>query len=80
MRACYLASSSVIDRAAFDDEARILCLRFPETGCYFYFGVPPALFDGLCQAESAGQYFNAHIKDRFRCERDPDQRRFGQNA
>lgn len=80
MRACQFAASSLIDGAAFDEEARILCLRFREAGCYFYFGVPPAQFDGLCQAESAGQYFNEHIKDRFRRARDPDRRRFGPKA
>jgi hypothetical protein len=70
-------NSSLIDRAAYDAGAELLCLRFVETGCYFYFDVPQTLFDALCVAPSAGQFFNEHIKGRFRFERDPDQRRFG---
>lgn len=66
----------MIDRAAYDAGAAILCIRFRENGSYFYFDVPEALFDGLCAAASAGAFFNAHIKDRFRCERDPARRRY----
>jgi len=77
MRICRFENSSTIDRAGFDEKAGLLCLRFVDTGCYFYFGVPRRLFDALCAADSAGRFFNAHIKDRFRFERDPDQRRFG---
>src|SRR3546814_6814033 len=34
---CRFDSSSIIDRAGYDDRARLLCLRFLDTGCYFYF-------------------------------------------
>ena len=77
MQICRFDSSSIIDRAGYDDRARLLCLRFLDTGCYFYFDVPRSLFDALCAADSAGQFFNEYIKGRFRFERDPDQRRFG---
>ena len=77
MQVCRFDTSSIIDRAGYDDETRLLCLRFLDTGCYFYFEVPRSLFDALCAADSAGQFFNEHIKGRFRFERDPDQKRFG---
>ncbi|MBE1529873.1 hypothetical protein GGC65_004329 [Sphingopyxis sp. OAS728] len=77
MQVCRFDNSSIIDRAAFDEEAELLCVRFLDTGCYFYFGVPRNLFERLCSAPSAGQFFNEHIKGRFQFERDPDQRRFG---
>lgn len=77
MQICRFDNSSTIDRAGFDAAAQLLCLRFLDTGCYFYFGVPRELFDGLCAAPSAGQFFNEHIKGRYRYERDPDHRRFG---
>lgn len=67
----------MIDGAAFDAEAAILCIRFRDSGSYFYFGVPEELFDGLCDAASAGAFFNERIKDRFRCARDPGRRRVG---
>lgn len=80
MQVCRFDTSSIIDRAGYDDDAQLLCLRFLDTGCYFYFGVPRGLFDALCAANSAGQFFNEYIKGRFRFERDPDQRRFGPKA
>jgi hypothetical protein len=80
MQVCRFDNSSIIDRAAFDDKAELLCVRFLDTGCYFYFDVPRSLFEQLCAAPSAGQFFNAHIKGRFRFERDPNQRRFGPMA
>ncbi|MGN6690993.1 MAG: KTSC domain-containing protein [Sphingopyxis sp.] len=80
MQVCRFDSSTLIDRAGFDDEAQILCLRFIDTGCYFYFDVPRTVFEALCTATSPGQFFNKHIKGRFRFERDPDQRRFGPGA
>ncbi|WP_447761568.1 KTSC domain-containing protein [Sphingopyxis panaciterrae] len=66
----------MIEGAAFDAGESILCVRFRDSGTYFYFDVPEELFDGLCSAASTGAFFNERIKDRFRCERDPDQRRF----
>ena len=77
MRTCDLAQSSLIDGAAYDEEARMLCLRFREAGCYFYYDVPLALFDGLCAASSPGAYFNTQIKDHFAFEPDPERRRPG---
>jgi hypothetical protein len=77
MKVCRFDTSSIIDRAGYDDAARLLCLRFLDTGCYFYFDVPRELFEALCAAPSPGQFFNEQIKGRFRFERDPDQRRFG---
>ena len=76
MRVCPIERSSMIDRAAFDIETSTLCIHFRDSGSYFYFGVPEALFDGLCSAASAGTYFNERIRDRFRCERDPASRRY----
>jgi hypothetical protein len=80
MRACRFRTSSMIDRAAYDDEAKSLCLSFRETGKYVYFDVPASLFDSLCKSASVGNFFNAQIKGRFRCQRDPDRRRFGPNS
>ena len=80
MRACRVQNSAMIDRVSFDDDAEQLCVSFRETGKYVYYDVPVALFDALCRAESAGSFFNAHIKGRFRCRRDPERRYFGPNA
>jgi hypothetical protein len=80
MLACRFRTSSMIDRVAFDDDAQTLCISFRQTGKYVYDDVPRAIFDGLCKASSAGAYFNAQIRGRFRCRRDPERRRFGPQA
>jgi hypothetical protein len=77
MRACRFRTSSLIERAAFDDDAKTLVISFRHTGKYVYDDVPGAVFDGLCQASSAGTFFNEVIKGRFACRRDPERRRFG---
>lgn len=80
MRAHRFPNSSMIDRIGYDDDARILSISFRGGGKYLYHGVPAGIFDAFCQALSAGTFFNERIKDRFRCVRDPERRRFGPNA
>ncbi|MCW1432212.1 KTSC domain-containing protein [Novosphingobium sp. JCM 18896] len=80
MRACRFKQSSMIERAAYDEDAQSLCLSFKQTGKYVYYDVPAQVFDALCKAVSVGAFFNTQIKGRFRCRRDPERRRFGPNA
>lgn len=70
----------MIDRISFDDDTGILLVSFRETGKYCYFDVPADTFEAFCNARSAGTFFNEHIKNHFRCRRDPERRRFGPNA
>lgn len=70
----------MIDRIAYDEAATTLCIWFRDNGKYVYYDVPRAIYDALCRAASHGAYFNAHIKGRYRCVRDPDRRRFGPNV
>jgi hypothetical protein len=75
MRAARL-SSSMIERVAYDEEARALSIWFRETGRYIYSDVPHAVFDGLKKAPSAGRFFNDRIKRRFPCRPDPERKKF----
>lgn len=75
MRACLLQSST-IDRVAFDDHRRELTVWFEQGRKYVYFDVPGALFDALCNAPSAGAFFNQQIKDQFVWQADPDRKRY----
>jgi hypothetical protein len=75
MRAANIASS-VISRVAYDEEQGALSIWFRATGRYIYHGVPKAVYDALRAAPSAGRYFNDCIKRRYRCEPDPERRRF----
>jgi hypothetical protein len=52
----------------------MLSIWFRETGRYFYEDVPRAAYEALRRAPSAGSYFNACIKGRYRCT--PERRRF----
>jgi len=70
----------MIDHVAYDEATSVLCIGFRDSGKYLYHGVPRTIYDGLCNADSLGAFFNAHIKDHFRCERDPARRRFGPDA
>ena len=75
MRAARL-NSAMIERICFDEEQCSLSIWFRGGGRYFYYDVPVALYEGLKAAQSAGRYFNERIKGRFRCEFDPERRRF----
>ena len=80
MRAVAIDRSSVIDRIAYDEASTTLRISFRDTGDYLYFDVPAELFDRFHGADSAGSFFNEHIKDRYRYRRDRARRRFGLNA
>jgi len=59
--------SSVIKSADYDPEARTLDVTFRTGRRYTYFDVSEDIFDALITASSAGEYFNAHIRDRHSC-------------
>ncbi len=44
-------------------------LEFRSGAIYRYFGVPPAVFQGLLVAASKGAYFNRIVRNRFRYQR-----------
>lgn len=75
MRAANI-KSSVIARIAYDEEEGALSIWFRETGRYIYHDVPKRAYEALRAAPSAGRYFNACIKRRYRCTPDPERRRF----
>lgn len=61
-----IIESSAILRVSYDETAQRLYVTFRETGkTYAYHQVPKATYEDLLQADSAGAYFNAFIKDRF---------------
>ena len=58
-------SSSMMTRANYDDSTSELDITFISGKTYRYFEVPPAIYDGLLDSESKGEYFNENIKDAF---------------
>lgn len=73
-------ASSMIERIAYDEEARALGIWFRGSGRYLYSDVPRAIYEGLKAAPSAGRYFNEHVRRRFPCRPDPERRRFRPRA
>jgi hypothetical protein len=59
-------NSSAIARVEYNDKTATLSIWFRESGGpYDYYRVPRAVYEGLIRAESAGTYFNTHIRDRY---------------
>jgi hypothetical protein len=75
MRAARLLST-MIERICHDEDERSLSIWFRARGRYVYYDVPLEHYEGLRAAPSPGRYFNERIKGRFRCEFDPERRRF----
>ena len=57
--------SSVIRSYHYDPVQRRLELQFVSGRRYRYDEVPEETFRGMRQAFSKGEYFNAHIRDRY---------------
>jgi lysyl-tRNA synthetase class 2 len=58
-------SSSVIARFRYLREKRVLEIVFQTGNIYHYLDVPASVHDGLRDASSKGEFFNAHIRDHF---------------
>ena len=61
--------SSVLASAGYDARARVLEVEFHSGAIYRYLEVPAEIFQRLLAAESKGQFFGKHIRDKFRSER-----------
>lgn len=55
-------SSSNIGAMRYDENSRLLQIRFLSGHAYDFKDVPADVADGLRQADSAGKYFNNSIK------------------
>lgn len=55
--------SSNIRAYAYREDGKALLLRFSKGDVYLYTGVPRSEVLGLIGAESAGKYFQEHIRD-----------------
>jgi len=58
--------SSVIRLYFYDAKRSELTIVFQTGRQYIYSDVPPEIYEGIQQAESLGEYFNANIKDHYR--------------
>lgn len=56
-------NSSAVSYAAWDPEIHVLYVQFPSGTCWVYHGVGFEMYHGLVTANSAGNYFNKHIRN-----------------
>ena len=57
--------SSAILRIRYEPEGRTLLVTFVSGKTYAYDGVGAPAYDAFLAAGSYGQFFNAHIRDRY---------------
>ncbi|MDQ7877788.1 KTSC domain-containing protein [Microbacterium sp. QXD-8] len=55
--------SAAIASAGYDADMAVLELEFSSGELYRYFAVPPSVYRGLRDAESAGRFFRERIRD-----------------
>jgi len=60
-----IENSSIIVSVDYDDLIGNLIIEFRGTGDYEYPGVPKELYYDLLAADSAGKFFNNHIKSKY---------------
>ena len=61
--------SKMFTSVAYDEEKRVLYLRFQSGDVYRYFEFQSTDFRAFFSAKSRGRFFLAHIRDHFRFER-----------
>ena len=59
--------SSAISFVGYDPASRRMRIAFVQGHTYDFCGVPEHVFSGLLSARSKGNYYNAHIRDRYQC-------------
>ena len=57
--------SSVIRTVGYRPETAELEIEFTSGDLYRYFAVPPSVYRGLLDADSAGRYLQQHIRDDY---------------
>lgn len=60
--------STVIRRFDHDPRTQTLDVEFVSGRCYRYAGVPDEVAEAFRGAFSKGRFFNARIRDQYRCE------------
>ena len=59
-------NSSTLFSASYIEESKVLEVKFNRGAIYRYFDIPKEIFVALCEAESAGSFFNKNIATKFK--------------
>ncbi|MEH6308256.1 KTSC domain-containing protein [Olivibacter sp. CPCC 100613] len=57
--------STVIDTVYYNADTEVLQILFTTGLLYFYYDVPPAIYEGLIHSPSKGSFFNKNIRGRY---------------
>lgn len=60
-------TSSDLAEVGYDRDTMTLEVEFHNGAIYQYFDVPDAVYQELMGAASKGRFFNANVKNSFRC-------------
>jgi hypothetical protein len=52
---------------SYNEESKVLGIKFIGKQIYTYKNVPKEIFNGLKSCESTGAFFAEHIKDQYEC-------------
>ena len=58
--------STFIVAAGYDEPSETMEIEFASGAIYQYYEVPPQIYGEFEQSESKGQFFRAHLLDRYR--------------
>ena len=58
--------STALAFAEYDEDTATLTIRFRSGATHCFYMVPRRVFEGLIEAPSAGRYFTAEIRERYR--------------
>lgn len=65
----HVTRSTMISEVEYDEENKLLKLKFAKGGWYEYKEVPKNIYNDLIGAESIGKYFLANIKNKYETEK-----------
>lgn len=60
-------NSSAISAVGYDPRTMRMKIRFVQGDAYDFCRVPEHVFTELLNAQSKGNYYNEHIRDRYQC-------------
>ncbi|HZR29749.1 MAG TPA: KTSC domain-containing protein [Terriglobales bacterium] len=59
--------SSALRSIGYDPKSLVLEIEYINGSVYDYYGVPPAIYQEFCEADSMGAFVNFRIKPNFEC-------------
>jgi hypothetical protein len=62
---CDFPNSRAVEGFIYEVDGGGLGVRLRDGSRYFYSGVPASVIEAFCESDSAGRFFNEHIKGKY---------------